>query len=128
MKPILVDDRLDLGEFGDLVDQRFGVVTGEFMTTTATIRRLALDRLTDLLGRDQRAMCLAMPVLAAALFPAARCGRFPLHPDRIGRGGLGRVGGIELEPILEINESVLKESDAFLIKVHDGEECRLQLR
>ena len=36
MEPILRDDRLDLGQFGDLMDQGFGVVAGQGMTAAAT--------------------------------------------------------------------------------------------
>ena len=42
MEPILVDDRLDPGQFGDLMDQGFGVVAGESMAASATSGRLAV--------------------------------------------------------------------------------------
>jgi len=125
MKPILIDDRLDPGQFGDLVDQRLGVVAGEFMTTTATRVGLAVERLADLLRRHQGTARLTMSALPAAFLLAGRSRRFPFHPNRIGRGRLGRVGGIELEPVLEIDEAVLKEGNALLINLYDGEECRL---
>ncbi len=71
-------DEADIGrrsarswEFGDLVDHGFGIVTREFKTTTATNRRLALNCLTKLLGRNQRAMCLAMSVPAPRFFHRA---------------------------------------------------------
>ena len=37
MEPILVNDGLDLGQFSDLMDQRFGVVADEFMTASSTV-------------------------------------------------------------------------------------------
>jgi hypothetical protein len=66
MEPILVHDRFDPGQFGDLMDQRLGVVAGEFMTTAATVGRLAVEGVADLLRRDQGAPSLAMSRLAAA--------------------------------------------------------------
>ena len=128
MEPILVDDRLDLGQFGDLMDQGVGVVAGESMTTAATGGRLAVERLADLLGRDQGAPGLAMPGLSAALLPAGRSRGLALHADRIGRGGLGRVGGVELEPGLEVTEPVLKAGEPLLVGLDQREDRRLQLR
>ena len=107
MEPILIDDRLDLGEFGDLMDQGFGVVAGEFMTTTATRVGLAVERLADLLRRHQGTNRFAMTALSTPFLAAGRSWRFPLHPDRVGRGGLGRVGGIELEPVLKKGNTIL---------------------
>ena len=52
IEPILIDDRLDLGQFGDLMDQGGRIVTLEFLTAAATGRRLTVERLVDLLGRD----------------------------------------------------------------------------
>ncbi len=78
MEPVLVDDRLDLGQFGDLVDQRFGIVTSEPMATSATGGRLAVERLVDLLGRDQGAVGLAMPKLTAAFLATGWAGGLQL--------------------------------------------------
>ena len=128
MEPILIDDRLDPGQFGDLMDQRFGVVAGESMTTSATGGRLAVERLADLLGWDQGALGLAMPGLTAAFLLAGRSRGLPLHPDRVGRGGLGRVGGVELEPGFEVTEPVLKDREAILVGLDQREDRRLQLR
>jgi len=98
------------------------------MATTATVCRLAVKRLADLLGRHQRAVSLTMSMLTAAFFPAARRGGFPLHPDRIGRGRLGRVCRVELEPVLKIAEAVLKEDNSRFIGLHESEDRRLKLR
>jgi hypothetical protein len=72
VEPILVDDGLDPGQFGDLVDKGHGVVAGESMTAAATGGRFAIERLADLLGRHQAPACLAMPTLAATLLPGGR--------------------------------------------------------
>jgi hypothetical protein len=115
MEAILVDDRLDPGEFSDLMDQGLWVVAGEPMTTTTTGGRFAVDRLVDLLWRGQRTVGLAMSRLPAAFLAAGRSGRLALHPDGIGRRRLGRVGGVELEPILEIPETGLHLGKALFI-------------
>ncbi len=128
MEPILVDDRLDPGQVGDLMDYRFEVVASESMTATATGVGLAVERLADLLGRYQDALGFSMSGLATALLPAGRSRGFPLHPDRIGRGRLGRVGGVELEPVLEIAEPVFKAGDPLLVGLNQRDDPRLQFR
>ena len=42
MKPVFVDQRLDLGQFGDLVDQGGRVITDQGMATAAAIRGPAI--------------------------------------------------------------------------------------
>jgi hypothetical protein len=128
VEPILVDTRLDLGEFSDLMDHRLGVVAGQFMTTAATGVRLALERLADLLGWNQRSPCLAMSWLPSAFLLAGRGRGSPLHSNRIGRRGLGRVSGIELETVLKIPEPALKERKAILVRLDKRKDRRLQLR
>ena len=121
VEPILVNDRLDPGQFGDLMDQGFGVVAGEFMTTAAAGVRLALEGLADLLGWYQGSPCLAMSRLPTAFLLAGRGRGSPLHPDRVGRGGLGRVGGVELEPRFQVEDSSFEIGDPLL---HSTEHCR----
>jgi hypothetical protein len=128
MEPILIDDRFDLGKFSDLMDQGFGIVTGEFLTASATSGRLAVERLVDLLRWDQGTVSLAMPVLPTAFFATGWGGGLALHPDGVRRGWLGRVGGVELEPVLEIVEPVLKSGDALLVVLDEEEDRRLKLR
>jgi hypothetical protein len=96
MAPILEDDRLDPGQFGDLMDQRLGVVASEPMTTAATGRRLAIERLADLLGWYQDALGLAMPGLAAALLPARRGRGFRFTPIGSDEGGLDELVELSL--------------------------------
>jgi len=125
MEAILVDDRLDPGEFGDLMDQGFGVVAGEPMTTTTTSGRLAVDRLVDLLGRDQRTVGLAMSGLAAAFLPAGRSGRFALQSDRIGRRRLGGIGRVELEPVLEVLDPGFELAKTLFVALDQRADRRL---
>ena len=44
MEPILIDDRLDPGQFGDLMDQRRGIFAEESVTTSSAGRRFAVWR------------------------------------------------------------------------------------
>jgi hypothetical protein len=125
MEPILIDDRLDPGQFGDLMDHRLWVVASEPLTAAATDLRLAVECLADLLGRDQDAMGFAMSGLATASFPTGKCRGFPLHPDRVGRGGFRRVGGVELEPVLKITESVFQAGDPLLVGLDESDDLRL---
>ena len=127
MEPILVDDRLDPGEFGHLVDQGFRVVTGELMTATSTSTGLAVDRLADLLGRDQGAVGLAMSGLAATLLFTGRRGWLPLQSDRIGRRRLGGVGGVELEPILKVLDPRFELFDPPFVVSDERKDRRLDL-
>jgi len=92
MEPILVDDRLDLGQFSDLMDQGFGVLARDSMTTTTASSQLAVGRLANLLGWNQVAVGFAMSGLASALPSAGRSGGLTLHSDWIRGWGLRRVG------------------------------------
>jgi hypothetical protein len=115
VEPILIDDGLNPGQFGDLVDQGLGIVASKPMATAATGGRLAVERLADLLRRHQAPTCLAMSTLAAAFLPTGRVRRSPLHSDRVGRGRFGRVGGVKFEPVLEISEPVLEKCESLLV-------------
>ncbi len=125
MEPMLVDEGLDLGQFGDLMDQRFGIVANEPLAATAAGNRLAVERLADLLGRHQVAVELAMPGLAAAFLPPGRSRGFTLHSNRIGRGRLGRVGGVELEPRFEVTDPCCQFVDPLLHRRGNGDDGRL---
>ena len=126
MESILINDRLDPGQFGDLMDQRRGVVAEQSMTTATTGVRLAVERLADLLGWDQVRAGLAMPGLPAAFLPGGRGGGLALHPDRVGRGGLGRVGGVELEPGFEVIDSGFQRSDLLTMNLDQRQDRRLE--
>ena len=108
MEPVFVDQRLDLGQFGDLMDQGGRVITDQGVATAAAIRGPALGDRADLLRRDQAALGPAMSRLPAPFPTGGRGGRLALEPDGIGRRGLGGIGGIELEPGLEIADALLQ--------------------
>src|SRR5260370_18866403 len=125
MEPILVGDRLELGQFSRLMDQGFGVVAGEFMTASTASSWLTVDRLANLLRRNQGALGLAMSGLAAAFLSAGRSGGLTLHSDRIRRGRLRRVGGVELEPVLEIIDPRFKLSKPLFVELDEPKHRRL---
>ena len=108
MQPVLVDDRLDPGQFGDLMDQGIRVLPQQRMATPSARIGLAVGGPAEPLGRDQDPGGPAMPGLAAPLAPALGPGRLALQADGVGRRGLGRVGGIELEPGLKVADALLQ--------------------
>ena len=96
MQPVLVDDRLDLGQVGDLMDQGRRVLAVQRRGRNAGRNRACSHGTPEFLGRDQRAERLGMSGLSAAVSSGGRSGWLSLQADRIGGGRLGRVGGVEL--------------------------------
>ena len=84
MEPVLIDHRLDRRHFGDLMPDRFGVVAVQVVAAPAAARRLALDDLAELLGRDQGAGVVAMAGLPAPLLARGGGRRPPLDRGRVG--------------------------------------------
>jgi hypothetical protein len=72
VEPVLIDHRPDRRHFGDLMPNRFGIVTGEGVAASAAGRRPTLDDLPELLGRDQGADVSAVPGLPASLLARGR--------------------------------------------------------
>jgi hypothetical protein len=128
MEPILVNDRFDLGQFSDLMNQWLGVVASELLTATAASCRFTVDRLENLLGWYQSAASLAMSWLPAAFPSRRRSWRLTLQPDRIRGRGLGRIGGVELEPILKIIDARFKLGNAPFVDRSERENRRLEFR
>ncbi|SIO11491.1 hypothetical protein SAMN05444166_2524 [Singulisphaera sp. GP187] len=50
MEPILIDNRYDPGQFGDLMEQRRGILAEEAMTTSSVGGRLTDEGLANVLG------------------------------------------------------------------------------
>lgn len=94
MSLILGDERLNVGEFPDLLAERFGIHAAEFLATTPALGRHARHDNRALLGRNQFTQVLVVTGLAAAL--ALRLGlsrrrlRVRVHGGRR-LGGVGRV-------------------------------------
>ena len=88
MKPVFVDQWLELGQFGDLVDQGGRVITDQGMATAAAIRGPAIGNRAHLLRWDQAALGPAMSRLPAPFPTRGRGGGLTLEPDGIRRRGL----------------------------------------
>ena len=83
MKPVFVDQRLDLGQFRDLMNQGSRVITDQGLATAAAIGGPAIGRRADLLRRDQTALGPTMSRLPAAFPTGGRGGGLALEPDGI---------------------------------------------
>jgi hypothetical protein len=55
-------------------------------------------------------------------------GRLAFQPDGIGGRRLGRIGGIELKPRLQIADALLQLSDPSLVRIQDGQDGDLGFR
>ena len=88
MQPELVDDRLDLGEVGDLVDQRVGFIAQEGMSTTPAGTGPAVGGGTQLLRGYEWALGLGMSRLSAAVRPVGGAGGLRFRPMGSDEGGL----------------------------------------
>jgi hypothetical protein len=128
MQAVLVDDRLNPGEFGDLMDQGIGVCAVERLPTGTASAGLAVLGRPEPVGSNQGPESLAMAGLSAPPSRARRCGRLALQSYGIGRRRLGGVGGVELEPGLEISDTSLQFGDPSLVCVPDREDGGLSLK
>jgi hypothetical protein len=83
--------------------------------TALTLRRLDFEGLSKLFGRDQRSGVSFVARLSSRLAAGRRGRRSPLEPDRgrIGGGGLGRIGGIEVEPGLQLGDPSLQSGEGI---------------
>jgi hypothetical protein len=69
-----------------------------------------------------------MSRLPTAFATGGRTGRLAFEPDGIGRRGLGGIGGVELEPGLEIANALLQFGDLSLERVEHGQDGSLRFR
>ena len=81
MPPVFVDDRLDPGQLGDLMDQGIGVLPGQHLATPPAGFGLAVGGRAELLGGTKARNAL----------------RWPDCPPRFRRDG--GVGGLRFRPI-----------------------------
>jgi hypothetical protein len=128
MQAILVDDRLDLGQIGDLMDDGYGIITLELVAAPAARGRLAVAGGAELLGTDQGSERFGMARLSAALASGRRSRRLALQADRVRGRGFGGIGGVELELSLEVGNPPLQLSDPFLEGSDDHQDGRLGFR
>jgi hypothetical protein len=113
VESVFIDVGTNRRDFGDLMSNRVKVFALEGGPTASTVRRLDLERLSEVLGRDQRPGVALVSRLAPALPPRRRNGRPPLELDggRVGRGRLGGVGGVLIELGLQIGDPLLQRGD-----------------
>jgi hypothetical protein len=113
MEAVFIDVRTDQWDLRDLVSQGIGIISLKRGATASAVRRLDLEGLSELFGWDQRPGVSLVTGLPTALAPGRRDRRSPLEPDggRISGRRSGRVGGIEVEPRLEIRDAFLQRGD-----------------
>lgn len=111
MEPVFVHHGGNRRHLGDLMSERLGVLTGQGVTAPAAFRRLAVDDLSELLGRDQGSGVVTMAGLSAPLLPRGRSRRSSFDRGRVGRRGLGGVGGVLVDPLLQVGDPPLKGSE-----------------
>ena len=114
MESVLVDQRLDLGQFGDLVNQGSRVITDQGVAAAAAIRGSAIGDRAHLLRWNQAPQYPAMSRLATPFPTGGRGGRLTFQANGIRRRRLGGIGGIELEPGLQIADALLQFGDPSL--------------
>jgi hypothetical protein len=114
MEAILGDEGLDLGQFGNLMDQGFGVRASQGVTTPAAGVRFTVDRLVNSFRWNNCPVRFAMPGLSPAFSLTRRSRGLPLHPHRIRRGRFGRVGGVEPESSLQVANARLQLGNPLL--------------
>ncbi len=128
MESVLVHQGLDLGQFGDLVDQGTGVITDQGVSATATIGGPTLGDRAQLLGRDQAPLCPGMSRLPTPLATRGPGGWLAFQPNGIGRRRFGGIRGIELEPRLQTADTLLQFSDPSLVRIQDSQDGDLSFR
>jgi hypothetical protein len=111
MESVLVHHGGDRWHLGDLMADRFGVVTGEGVAAPAALRRLAVDDLPELLGRHQRTGLATMAGLTAPLLARSGSRRTSLDRGRIRRRRLGGVGGVLADPLFQFGDPPLEGLD-----------------
>jgi hypothetical protein len=109
VESVFIDVGANRRDLSDLMSHRVEVFALEGGTTASTVRRLDLESLSELLGRDQRSGVAGVSGLAPSLPPGRRSGRPPLELDGgwVGRGRLGGVGGVLIESDLQVDDPLL---------------------
>jgi hypothetical protein len=110
MESVLIDVGTDRRDLGDLVPYWIGVVSLQRGAAASAVRRFDLDGLSDLLGWDECSGMALVTGLSSALSSGRRGRRSPLELDGrgVGGGGLGRVGGVQVEPGLQLGDPLLQ--------------------
>jgi hypothetical protein len=108
---VLIDDRADGRQFGNLVTQRFGIIALKLMTALPAVRRLTPDHVTELVRWNQGANTTKVAGLPASFLAGGRSWRASLHRRGVGRGRLGGVGRVLVKPLLQGGDTLLEGED-----------------
>jgi hypothetical protein len=129
VEAVFINVGADGRDLSDLVSQRIGIVPLPCGATASALCRLDLEGLSKLFGWDQRSGVSLVTGLSTALAPRRRGRRSPLELDgrRIGGGGLGRIGGVEVEPRLQLGDRLLQLGDPSLQRAEDLQKRGLSL-
>jgi hypothetical protein len=111
MEAIFIHHGYDGRHFGDLVADRFGVITGECIAAPAASGRLTVEDLAELLGGYEWAGLAMMAGLPTPLLARGGGRRPSLDRGGIGGGGLGGIGGILAELLFEVGDPLLEGLD-----------------
>ena len=88
--------------------ERFGSIAVRIVAAATALRRLAVNDPPELLGRDQGSGVMAAAGLPAPLPPRGG-GRWPsFDRGRVGRRGLGGVGGVLVDLLLQVGDAPLQ--------------------
>src|SRR5262249_36941245 len=110
------------------MDHGTGVLAVKGLTAAAARTGPAIAGGSELLGRDQGAERPGMAGLSGAVAYGRGSRRLALQADRVRRGRLGGVGGVELEPGLKIAGSGFQLGDSSGEGIPGGSEGGLSLR
>jgi hypothetical protein len=120
MEAIFGHQRLNLGQFSDLMDQGIEVLTSQGMTTPAAQIRFTVDRLVNSFRLDNGPVGFAMPRLSPAVSLTRRGWGLPLHAHGFRRRRFGRVGGVQPETSFQVTNARLQLSNPLM---HGEERC-----
>jgi hypothetical protein len=108
MEPVFVHHGADRRHFGDLMPDRFRVITVEGLAAPAALGWLAVDDLAELIGRHERTGLATMAGLPTPLLTRGGGRRPSLDRGGIGGGWLGGIGGILAELLFEVGNPLLE--------------------
>lgn len=114
MQAIFGNDRLDGRQLGHLMSQWLRIFTGQRGTTAAARFRLDVERRADLFRWHQVPPVWLVPPLPAAFLSGRTFWRGTFDRWRIGRGRLGGVRGILVQPGFEFSDFALEVADDLM--------------
>lgn len=101
MDAVLDDGGPNLGNLGDLMANRLGIIAIKVVAAAGADGRLALDGADQLLGRHQRPSVAFVSLLAAAFFARGDKPRAAFEMRRVSGRGFRGVRRVGVEAILQ---------------------------